>query len=351
MSSVIRELLPLALLAFVLAWGVTWLVHRHALRLRLVQAPNHRSSHVQLTPHGGGIGIVVAGAFVALLATGNAEHGVVLMGMAVLIAVIGLCDDIFGLSARLRFAVQLLLCGGALWIFLPQLPALPLPGGVQLQGGWLFLPALLVGVWWINLFNFMDGIDGIAATQAMFMLLGAALVGVLEAADPASVMAGMSWQWLILLAAAGTGFLLHNWSPARIFMGDVGSTFLAFLVLALALASIAAGWMTYAGWLILAAVFVSDATVTLLRRTRAGQKWSEAHRSHAYQRLSRRWGVADRARGHRRVCLLAGAINLIWLLPLALVATLAPAYALVCVLAAYLPVLAGVWKAGAGLPD
>ena len=128
---------------------------------------------------------------------------------------------------------------------------------------------LLAGVWWINLFNFMDGIDGIAGARAVFMLLGGA---VLSAWVNADVMSSPVWMLMLCVVAATVGFLLLNWPPAKIFMGDVGSTWLAFMIFALALLSVQAGWLSYATWLVLAAVFVTDATVTLPRKASTSKR-------------------------------------------------------------------------------
>jgi Fuc2NAc and GlcNAc transferase len=201
---------------------------------------------------------------------------------------------------------------------------------------------LFAGVWWINLFNFMDGIDGIAASQAVFMLVAAAVLGVWFHPGVADV---SGWLWMLAVAAATLGFLRFNWPPARIFMGDVGSTYLAFMIFALALLSVREGWLTYPVWLVLGAVFVSDASVTLLRRMLAGERWFEAHRSHAYQRLSRRWG------SHRRVTLLSISFNLLLLAPLAWTCLAWPRWAWVCVVLTYTPLAAAMLALGAGKQD
>ena len=168
-------------------------------------------------------------------------------------------------------------------------------------------------------------------------------------ADPQAVHSPV-WMLMLCVAAATVGFLLLNWPPAKIFMGDVGSTWLAFMVFALALLCVQAGWLSYAAWLVLAAVFVTDATVTLLTRMLRGERWYEAHRSHAYQRLSRRWQGGRKA-GHRAVTLLVVAVNGLWLAPWAWACVQWPAVSVAFVVAAYLPlVLAALWL-GAGRPD
>ena len=333
-----------------IAWGVAAWVCRRAEALRLVQIPNHRSSHVQPTPNGGGLGIVVAGSLagVGLVLFSGWVLGGFVLGFAAVLAAVGLRDDIKHLPARVRFGVHVVVCVGLL-VALGDMPALALRVGLEFQVmGWiLFGLSLLAGVWWINLFNFMDGIDGIAGTEAVFMLLAGA---VLAAWSQPEAMSSPAWLLMLFVVAATVGFLLLNWPPAKIFMGDVGSTWLAFMVFALALLSVQSGWLSYATWVVLAAAFVTDATVTLLTRILRGERWYEAHRSHAYQRLSRRW-QGDRKAGHRSVTLLVAAVNGLWLAPWAWACVQWPAGSVAFVVAAYLPlVLTALWL-GAGRPD
>lgn len=327
-----RQSVLLLLASGLLAWAGTRLVLLHAERLGLVQAPNYRSSHVKPTPHGGGVGIVLGGSAAGIWLAwiqGGALFWLI-SGLAFLLAMLGLWDDMRHLPARTRFAAQVLLCALLLQVLGDSSP--------------LILAGLLLfaGVWWVNLFNFMDGIDGMAASQAVFMLLAGALLGTWF--HPAAVDAA-GWLWMLAVATATLGFLLFNWPPARIFMGDMGSTYLAFMIFALALLSVHEGWLTYPVWLVLGAVFVSDASVTLLRRMLAGERWFEAHRSHAYQRLSRRWG------SHRRVTLLTIAFNLLWLAPLAWACLAWPGWAWLCMVLAYVPLGTAMLTLGAGKQD
>lgn len=326
-----KQAMLLVLASGLLAWVGVRLVLFNAGRLGLVQAPNHRSSHGESTPHGGGVGIVLGGGGAGIwLAWAGGGALWPISGLAFLLAVLGLWDDVRHLPARTRFAVQVLLCA----LLLHTL------GGQDslLWGGLL----LLAGVWWVNLFNFMDGIDGIAASQAVFMLAAGAMLAAWF--HPAAVDAA-EWLWMLALAAAALGFLACNWPPARIFMGDVGSTYLAFMIFALALLSVREGWLTFPAWLVLGAFFVADASVTLVRRVLAGERWFEAHRSHAYQRLSRRWG------SHRPVTLLVIGVNLLWLAPLALASLAWPRWAGVIVALAYGPLVTAALVLGAGKKD
>jgi len=343
------SLATVMVLSALVAWGVAAWVRHRAEALRLVQAPNHRSSHDHPTPNGGGLGIVVAGSLagVGLGIFSGWTISWFVLGLGALLAAVGLRDDIQHLPARVRFGVQVAVCVGLLFS-LGDLPSISFRVGLEFElGGWVLSGLLLLaGVWWINLFNFMDGIDGIAGAQAVFMLLGAALTSWTNA----EVVSSPVWMWMLCIAAAAVGFLLLNWPPAKIFMGDVGSTWLAFMVFTLALLSVQSGWLSYAAWLVLAAVFVTDATVTLITRMLRGERWYEAHRSHAYQRLSRRW-QGDRKVGHRSVTLLVAAVNVLWLAPWAWACMQWPAGSVAFMVAAYLPlVLAALWL-GAGRPD
>lgn len=174
------------------------------------------------------------------------------------------------------------------------------------------------------------------------MLAGAA--GLIALVHP-QVTQTTVWLWMLCLASATTGFLWHNWLPAKIFMGDTGSLFLGFMILFLALLTISLQWMNYASWAILGAIFIGDASVTLFKRLLAGQRLSEAHRSHAYQRLARHW------QSHTKVTLLTLCINIFWLLPLAWLSLTHPTESRWWVVVAYFPLIIGIHFLGAGKPD
>lgn len=331
-----------AAMAFLLAWLLAELVRRSAAVLKLVQVPNLRSSHVIPTPSGGGVGIAIVGTLAGLaLVAGDADiYFFCAIGLSSLAAVMGLLDDRFELSARLRLALQCAIVV-TLVVLAGDLPPLPTPFG-SLPQPLLLLGLVLCGVWWVNLFNFMDGIDGIAGIEAILVLAGAVTLGLL--APDAPGFGALSW-WALCVGAATAGFLVLNWPPARIFMGDAGSNYLAVVVLGILLSLLASGLLTYPTAVVLAALFVTDASVTLLRRMGYRQRWFAAHRLHAYQKLSRRW------KSHQRVTLLYAAINIFWLYPLAYLAQFSPGMNWVPVLAAYLPLAAFCWAAGAGKPE
>ena len=320
--------IPLTLLLAGLgSWALTGMIRTLALRAGMLDIPGPRSSHQNPTPRGGGLSVVVVllGAspwLVAHLLTPAPFSQAILWGGG-LVALVGFVDDYRGLPALIRLLVHLaasgvglLLCG----LLTPSLWPLPL---------WLAAPILTIGLAWsINLFNFMDGIDSLAASEAIFISCGAALILWI---NDGSVGNNGYIAWLLLLAATTTGFLLWNLPPARIFMGDTCSGFLGFCLGFLSLITSAQCAISLWSWLILGAIFLTDATGTLFFRIIRGEQLHTAHRGHAYQILAHRYG------SHARVCLLALLVNCFWLLPLALAATLRPALGLFCAVAAVLP--------------
>lgn len=239
------------------------------LRRRLLDQPNERSSHTLPTPRGGGIAVVAAVLLVWLGLTGLGllPKPLLLVPAAALgLAAVSWLDDLHGLSPLARLLTQF----AAVAFGLEALP----PGGVF--QGWLpqvidDAAVALVWLWFVNLFNFMDGIDGIAGSEAAAVGIG--LVVIASAPETALLPAA--------IAGAAVGFLVWNWAPAKIFMGDVGSVPLGFLLGFLLLGAAARGaWLPA---LILPGYFLADATITLLRRLARGEKVWEAHRSHFYQ--------------------------------------------------------------------
>ena len=270
-----------AIVAFGVAAGAVWLVARNASRLGLLDVPNERSSHQSATPRGGGIGIVagVAAGFLVLLASGvrlERELVVLLAGTAA-IAILGAIDDVRSIRARYRLAVQLAVAV-AVVILIGGVPRLPLPSPLDLSIGWLAAP--LAVVWLVavtNFYNFMDGIDGLAAGQTVASCAGVVL----------AIWAAGAVQLAFILAAASIGFLVFNSPPARIFLGDVGSTSLGFAVAALPLlAPTSDRPMALFAVAVGLTLFLLDPLETLVRLTRAGRRIGTAHRLHSYQALA-----------------------------------------------------------------
>lgn len=315
---------------FLLSLGLTWCITKIALRHSLLDIPNQRSSHTQPTPRGGGLAILIAcylgGAYLVFTGKIVIPHIIALAGCGLGVAIIGFLDDLFHLSAGIRSIVHF---GCALL----ALQFLPIGSDIFKpfsEGLFPFVVPLLFSigvVWLINLYNFMDGIDGLAGVEAISVALGA---GVLLFYSGET---GGYFLLLLLLAASVLGFLMLNWPPARIFMGDACSGFLGFSFGTIALFTAQFTSMTLWTWLILLGVFVVDSTVTLVTRVCRGEKFYEAHRSHAYQILARRLN------SHKKVTFAVLAVNVLWLLPWAFCSISWPDYALLITILSYIPLI------------
>jgi len=321
------------------SWALTGFLYRYALAKNLIDIPNERSSHSVPTPRGGGVAIVVS--FLAVLAILNnfdwlsTPAFLALGGAGFAVAVTGFLDDHGHIAARWRLLVHF--CAsvwGLYWLGgFPPLAAF----GYSLDLGWFgYLGAAVYIVWLLNLYNFMDGIDGLAGIEAITACCSGALMVWLVAPD------STAWMTPAFLATAVLGFLVWNLPPARIFMGDAGSGFLGIM---LGLFSVQAAWIAPRllwVWLILLAVFIVDATVTLFRRVWRGEKFYEAHRSHAYQYAARILGA------HRPVTAAVCVINVFWLLPLASLVAADKLDGIAGLMAAYLPLLWLAYRYKAG---
>lgn len=269
-----------AVAAAVACFVLTELARRWLTIRGIVDVPNHRSSHVHQTPRGGGIVVaavsvlasVTAWTFDPWLSTGL----VVVMSGAILVGCVGLIDDIRDLSVGLRLFAQ----GGlSLGVVAVLGATLNMPTGLYI-GFTVAAAVLMVGS--MNAFNFMDGIDGIAGLTSVAFAAPTGIVA-MAVGQPAVTVVSAA------IAGAVVGFLIHNWSPARIFLGDCGSLYLGFLASGLPLL-IAVD--DRRGVLLLCAQvpFLGDASLTILRRKFRGERITDAHRDHVYQRASRRWG-------------------------------------------------------------
>jgi UDP-N-acetylmuramyl pentapeptide phosphotransferase/UDP-N-acetylglucosamine-1-phosphate transferase len=276
-------------------------------RFRMLDHPNERSLHSRAMPRGGGLAILAASyVSLALLALWRGVPGVLawIAGGAALVAVVSHWDDRSGLPAGARLAAHviaaaLLVTGGV------QLAHVVLPGFLFSMSKPLLVVAVLFTVWMTNLYNFMDGMDGFAGGMALVGFATFALFGWRAEHESFAAVS-------LVLAAASLGFLVFNFPPARIFMGDVGSSTLGFLAAGLSIWGARDGVFPHWVAMLVFSPFVVDATVTLFRRLIRGERFWEAHRSHYYQRLVRLgWG-------HRRtvlweyVLMLASAGSALW---------------------------------------
>jgi Fuc2NAc and GlcNAc transferase len=265
--------------AFAGALVLTGIARRIAVAQSLLDVPNERSSHTSPTPRGGGLAIVAVVlpgvAILWLTGTLGRDESVALLGGGALVAVVGWLDDRRDLSPSTRLAAHVVAAAWALW-WLGGMPFLTTGQAVHSLGIFGTVLGGFAIVWATNVTNFMDGIDGLAAGEVVTVTLTAALL-LAEVKPPLAAAAALT-------GGAALGFLPWNWRPARIFMGDTGSGFLGFVLAVLAIASERAAALPALVWIVLYAVFATDATVTLLRRAWRGDRWYSAHRSHAYQR-------------------------------------------------------------------
>lgn len=306
-----------------------WLTHqyrKYALAKGIIDQPNQRSSHTLPTPRGGGISIVITCSLLIItgVLTGqlDARTGAAFLLSGSMVAIVGLMDDHKHLSGVIRLSVHLLasLCG---LLLLPELPNLAFLGTeIHTNGAGLLIAAITLA-WLINLYNFMDGIDGIAATEAIATLVGAALI--------LSLHTYHQWHLLVVFTAPLIGFLIWNWSPAKIFMGDGSSGYLG-ITLGLTASYLASTtpanlWC----WAILLGVFIVDSSWTLSARVLTGQQWHQPHRSHCYQILARKF------ESHAIISTGTGVITLFWLTPIAATASFHPEQGYLLLIAAYSP--------------
>ena len=250
----------------------------YARKKAILDIPNERSSHTLPTPRGGGVVFVALFLAVVLLCPfffpREASLWLALSGGGLAVAAIGWIDDRNTLPAWQRLGVHSIAVLWALY-HLGGMPSLSM-GFASLPLGYIgHVLAFLGGVWMINLYNFMDGIDGLAAGEAV---LAASAGAFLTKGSPVSFA-------LFALAASVLGFLIWNWSPAKVFMGDAGSGFLGFTFFCFALSTENTNTLPLLTWAVLVSVFAVDTTLTLVTRARHRKRLSEAHRDHLYQQF------------------------------------------------------------------
>ena len=331
--------------AAVLGHWLTGAARTQALKRNVMDNPNHRSSHTTPTPRGGGIAIVIAITALVILATGlgiiPSSIGLATLVGGTLVAAIGFVDDHRPMRGSVRFLIHLVASGMVLWLLDANLTIYLPEWDWSIEGAWVAV-LIIALTWLINLYNFMDGIDGIASIEFITVIMGAAFIG----AGQQSMLA----PTLLLLTAPVLGFLTWNWAPAKIFMGDGCSGYLGLLLGTLAIWTSTPGTSAHTGlnawcWLILLGAFIVDSGWTLMVRLLTGQNWHQPHRSHCYQILSRRLG------SHSKVSAAVAILNLVWLMPLAAWAAVHPELGLYFCSLAYLPLLLLCAAFGAGNPD
>ncbi len=306
----------------------------HYFGRRLLDEPNIRSSHQTPTPRGGGIalaaGVVITVLIVLWLAHKDAPRIYWLLVPSGLIAILGICDDLFNLNIGLRLVVQFLLAGLGIYF-------------IGMNNEWspsirLLITGLLILfiVWMTNLYNFMDGINGLAALEAISVCIAMAFIYWMQTVNKDAI------YLLIIIASSACGFLFWNFPTAKLFMGDSGSLFLGLSFGLLIIESSNENPRLVIVWLIMLGVFIVDASYTLTYRFITRQAVHQAHRTHAYQK------IATKLNSHKKTTLAIVAINFFWLLPIAIAVTITQLNSAAALLVAYAPLLLLAQKLQAG---
>ena len=297
-----------ALVSFFATWFILEILKRRG----IFDTPNERSSHTKPTPRGGGLAVIVVslGAWaISLNNTLNTYQEIFIATFFLII--ISWIDDIKNLSVWIRLISQFFAVGLVFWL----MPA-PNPYFQGIFPVWLdtFI-AFLIWVWFINLFNFMDGIDGISAIEASSIGLGIFILMILGIIHLTYGSLGL------IIGASSIGFIYWNWQPAKVFLGDVGSIPLGFLIGWLLLQILSTSHWPVA--IILPLYYLADASIPLIRRMWRNERLWKAHRQHFYQQAT------ERGLSHAKVSILIGGTNLL-LIGLAILSLVQPLAALLC---------------------
>jgi UDP-N-acetylmuramyl pentapeptide phosphotransferase/UDP-N-acetylglucosamine-1-phosphate transferase len=258
---------------FLASYILTFLYRQLAISHKFLDIPNERSSHIIPTPRGGGIAIVLTwyiGLTILLFLHYIQLNLYLALLSGIILAIISFIDDLIDLKPALRLAAQVLTAILSFY-FLNGMGPLTF-GKLEINSQFLLLPFAILGIlWFINLYNFLDGIDGYASLEALTI----GLVIFFITGNPVC----------LVFCATILGFMPFNWPKARIFMGDVGSTQLGFILVILGIYFHNESQLSLIHWLMLSSVFWFDATLTLIRRWLNAEKLSVGHKKHAYQRI------------------------------------------------------------------
>ena len=334
--------------AFVAAWTLTGALRRLSINTGKLDIPNERSSHISPTPTGGGLAIVAATYISSALLYcldgllwDKALYVFLIGGIA--IAAVGYSDDRYGLSPWMRLPIHILCATLAVYIL--GVPPLPL---LSFSPDWILaIATVLMITWHLNLYNFMDGLDGIVVTETITVVLAGALIILLVAPDHQTL------TLFAMLLSAVAGFAIWNKPPAKIFMGDAASGFIGFCLAVLALWTVIDGVVGIATWLTLLGVFLVDSSLTLLRRIIRRERIYEAHCGHGYQCMAQLLQRAyrgqlsaemGREKAHRTVSVVVTLVNLLWLMPIAICTVYFPEWGEILTAIAWAPLVIWIYE-------
>ncbi|HIQ33096.1 MraY family glycosyltransferase [Acinetobacter venetianus] len=319
----------LIIVGFFAAFSLTGYMRQYALKKNIIDNPNERSSHSIPTPRGGGVAVVVSyivGVILLIYFGHLSQHiGLTLIVSGFIIALLGFLDDHGHINSMLRLAIHFMVAIGVV-VSLGGFSEVKIFNDFSL-GFSANIIAVLFLVWLLNLYNFMDGINGIASVEAITTMMSMVVIYFIFNLQ-------LNIEILWLLTACVFGFLLWNFPKAKIFMGDACSGFLGLTLGILALIALKEDIALFCAWIICLGVFIVDATFTLIRRVLSGYKMYDAHRSHAYQILSRKFS------SHTPVTIAVALVNILWLFPIAYwTVNTEYNYPELSVLVAYLPLI------------
>ncbi|MEN5386600.1 glycosyltransferase family 4 protein [Aliarcobacter skirrowii] len=262
------------LILFIISFLLTYFIKNYMIKKSLVAVVNERSSHTVPTPHGGGIALAITwfiGLFYLYFIGEISSNLFYALLFGAVISIVSFFDDIYELSPKIRLIAQSIVAIGGLYFL----------GGFETFTFGIFdiqnpiftnIFAFFMIIWFINLYNFLDGINGYAGSEAIFLALAGFIL--------------FSGNYFLVLAVSVLGFLFWNWNKAKIFMGDVGSTLLGYNIAIFTIYYANQESTNFWIWIILFGIYWFDATLTLIRRKLNKEKLSQAHKKHAYQRLT-----------------------------------------------------------------
>jgi Fuc2NAc and GlcNAc transferase len=309
------HMIAVLVVVFIASLCGTYYYRLFALQRGILAKVNFRSLHERIVPRGGGLAFscVFSLAILAIGILGDLPAWLTLAfgvgGIAA--AIIGFIDDVVEIRATRKLFAQSCLAAWVLAIFYQPLYASHFNSLNWVWSGLLMVGLLFISVWFINLYNFIDGVDGMAIGGAVFICISAIAVLCLTDGNPFFILI------FAILGAASLGFLFFNLPPASVFMGDAGSIFLGYCFGTLLLATVFSGQISVWTWITILGYFIGDTTTTSLYRFFYVKKWYGVHRSHAYQNLAR-------IHNHAKVTYGVGLYNILWLFPLVLWSALVP---------------------------
>jgi len=288
----LKNIYLISILLLFLSFILTYIIRLITLHHKILDIPNERSSHTVPTPRGGGLAFVVTwylGISILFYFDSIDNHLYFALLCGLLLSGISIIDDLLDIKPFIRLFIQVLTAILAC-IFLNGINPISI-SGLVIASKYLLYPLVIIGiVWFINLYNFLDGIDGYASLEAIIILF---------------VMFFFTGNSIcLILIAPVTGFLFWNWPKAKIFMGDIGSTQLGFILIVLGIYFHDKTELSIINWIMLSSLFWFDATLTLFRRWRNKEKITVAHKKHAYQR------AVQAGLSHQQTVLISFVINL-----------------------------------------